>query len=347
MKSRLLHILLLTAAGTMAPSASAQEHVSAPPAERAPQAVRAMTVTLLGTAGGPQARVARSQPATLITVDGANYLFDVGAGTLRQLALAGLTANKLDTVFISHLHTDHTAGLPALTAFRWSYQMTGQKLPPLPILGPPGTEEMMRGAVQFATIPTETLRAQSPNAPKVSTTTQARNVLPGVVFDDGRIKVTAVENSHYDTVPIGDTGHGKELSYSYRIDSKYGSVLFTGDTGPSEAVVQLANGTDLLVSEIIDIPAVVRFIATNAKLPVGAEAGIVAHMEREHLSPEEVGKLARAAGVGKVLLTHIANPDLTPGEEQALAKGVAEEFGGPVILGQDLMTMAVGSDSAD
>ena len=314
------------------------------PGESQPAAGRskgAMVLTLLGTAGGPQARKDRSQPSNLLTVDGSAYLFDIGDGTVRQLAQAGMTTKDIRAAFVTHLHTDHVAGIPALLMFRWMYQMTGAPLSGLPLFGPPGTSEMTQGAVRFAMTPSETLRAQSPKAPQVSSAVVATDVQPGLVYSDDKIRVTAVANSHYDAVPIPNLGFGPSQSYSYRVDSTYGSVVFTGDTGPSAALNALAKGADVLVSEVIDIPAMAQFVAKASSLPPGAEKGIIAHMEREHLSPEEIGSMARAAGVGKVVLSHIANPDLTPAQTRALAIGVASRFDGPVVVGEDLMTMTV------
>lgn len=301
-----------------------------------------MVLTLLGTAGGPQARKDRSQPANLLVVDGHAYLFDIGDGTVRQLAQTGMMTHEIRAAFVTHLHTDHVAGIPALIMFRWMYQMTGAPFPAMSLIGPPGTVAMANGALQFARLPSETLRAQSPGAPGITASVAARDAEPGVVYADDKIRVTAVENSHYDAVPIPDLGIGRARSYAYRVDSAHGSIVFTGDTGVSKAVTALARGADVLVAEVIDLPAMAATLARIPSMPKDAARGILAHMEREHLSPAQIGDMAREAGVGKVVLSHIANADLTPAQTMALGTGVTARFGGPVIVGEDLMTMTVG-----
>lgn len=338
--------LFLAAAILLAPAGSR----AANPAAKGPAPVEnpvlarsrnAMVLTLLGTAGGPLARSDRSQPANLLLVGGSAYLIDAGEGTVGQLAKAGVTTGDLRAVFITHLHTDHTAGIPGLLMFRWSYLMAGMPLPTLRLLGPPGTAEMVDGAGHFAIWPTETLRAQAPKTPPVREVAEAANVLPGVIYQDDKIKVTAVENTHYDAVTLKEGPQGRHLSFSYRVDSRYGSVTFTGDTGPGKAVSELARGSDLLVSEIIDIPAMARFITRAASLPPGADKGIIAHMEREHLSPDAVARIARDAGVKKVVLSHIANPDLDADQMEALGRDVSQGYDGPVLVGRDLLTVTV------
>jgi ribonuclease BN (tRNA processing enzyme) len=69
---------------------------------------------------------------------------------------------------------------------------------------------------------------------------------PGVIFQDANIKVTAVENSHFN-FPPESPGHGKYKSYAPRFDTPDRSIVFTSDTGPSEAVSTLAKGADMLV----------------------------------------------------------------------------------------------------
>jgi ribonuclease BN (tRNA processing enzyme) len=301
-----------------------------------PDPPAASRVTLLGTGGGPIARASRSQPANLIVVRGHHYLVDAGDGTLRQLATLGVRPNRIDDIFITHLHFDHTAGLPAFMALDWQ----DQRRAPVGIFGPPGTVELVRRGLATFESAVNIFRPQLPDLPDFASLFQPHDLdvtTPRVVFRNADMTVTAVENSHYSTMTLPARSYGRDRSYSYRFDLPDRSIVFTGDTGPSPAVERLARGADVLVSEVIDLPAILRSLRARAHGTATDEEPLVAHMTREHLTPEEVGRLATRAGVGKVVLTHIAEP---PGVEQvdaaSLVAGVRSTYRGDVVLGNDL-----------
>ena len=91
----------------------------------------------LGTAGGPSARPGRAQSSNLLTVNGAYYVIDAGDGVARRLARAGIDLRNIGTIFITHHHDDHTAGLGTLMSLSWDRQRTQ----PIDVYGPPRTEE--------------------------------------------------------------------------------------------------------------------------------------------------------------------------------------------------------------
>jgi ribonuclease BN (tRNA processing enzyme) len=157
-------------------------------------------------------------------------------------------------------------------------------------------------------------------------------VAPGLIYDDGSVRVTAAENTHYQ-----DFNAGADKSFAYRFDTPDRSVVFTGDTGPSEAVTQLAIGADILVSEVVDVDAVTTL--ANAQDNGGnadPNSPLAAHMQREHLSPEAVGKMAQAAHVKMVVLSHIAPGSDDEHDMTRYSAGVKRYFSGPVIVGRDL-----------
>ena len=106
----------------------------------------------------------------------------------------------------------------------------------------------------------------------------------GLVYQDDHIRVTAAENSHYALMPAPARQQVK--SYSYRIETPHGIVAFTGDTGPSDAVVRLAQGADVLVTEVEDLDEISRFVenvAAQNHSPAQRAAALMAHMRQEHL----------------------------------------------------------------
>jgi ribonuclease BN (tRNA processing enzyme) len=287
---------------------------------------------LLGTAGGPIIRSYRSQPATLLIVNGKRVLVDCGEGTVRQLQRIGLGPEAVSTLFFTHLHFDHTAGLASLLAFDWA----GNNSRAIDIYGPPGTDVLVKSAINYFAIPMEIFRPmlKRPDLQQLVSSHTFEVVGPKVVYEDENMTVTAVENSHYKTVKLGAMPYGTARSYSYRFKTKDRTIFFTGDTGPSEAVTQLASGADILVSEIIDINQAMR----DAQSRGGSEQGVaavIAHQKQEHLTPQEVGKMATTANVKMVVLTHLAFASDSEGRAASFIEGVRETYSGPVIAGRD------------
>ena len=120
----------------------------------------------------------------------------------------------------------------------WEYQ----RRTPIDIYGPPGTEALVRGAIQYLTPNAEIRWSEGKRTPMASIF-HGHDVAPGMVFQDEAVKVMAVENTHFHFTS-GSPGYGKYKSYSYRFETPGRVVVFTGDTGPSDALTELAKGAD-------------------------------------------------------------------------------------------------------
>ena len=162
---------------------------------------------------------------------------------------------------------------------------------------------------------------------------------PGVIFQDANIKVTAAENNHFH-FPPNSPGYGKYKSYALRFDTADRSIVFTGDTGPSEAISALAKGADVLVSEVNSVEEwkeqQIR-IGRWQSMTVTQQEGSIRHMVEEHVTPEQVGEMAARAGVKTVILSHLpATGD--PKDDYARFIGlVKKNFSGDVKIAKDLM----------
>lgn len=294
-------------------------------------------VTLLGTAGGPPAHVARSQPASLLQVGGKAYLIDAGENVGQQLARAGVVASRVDATLLTHLHWDHTLGLDYLMATGW---MRGRRQP-MPIWGPPGTRTLVDRTVAAIGVGEAIFRAQAQERPPIASLYPAREVdvtTPQILFDDGTVKVSAVANSHFAQVRSAPHDYGVDKAYSYRFDMAAGAVVFTGDTGPSDALAGFAKGAALMVAEIVDLPSMkIALEATGSK---GQELDLLMqHMEHQHLTADALGQLAARAGVKKLALSHyVIGRDFDPA---AFVAPLRRHFGGDIIVGQDLMAIAL------
>ena len=307
-----------------------------------PSAVHASTthekstrLILLGTGGGPVTSLYRSQPASLLVVDGRPYLIDVGDGTTKQLKLAGYDATDIGHVFFTHLHLDHTAGLAPLMALNW---ITGNRQM-MQVYGPPGTSAMTRAAAEYLKIPSQIHGVVLPPHPPIADIATPHDLDIGdetLIFEDDRLRVFAVANSHYITTEIPSRSYGHDQAYSYRFETADRTIIFTGDTGPSAAIEKLARNADILVTEIIDVEATKQMLRRQFPVTDAQLEPLVAHMIKEHLVPEEVGKLASTAQVGMVVLSHVVPVTDERDYAPAFTTGVKKHFNGPVIMGQDL-----------
>lgn len=332
-----LSFFLPTTIAVLALAAAAGVAVAAP--AQTPTAVT--RIILLGTNGGPRPYPVRAEPANLLVVNGIPYLIDAGEGVAGQIAQAGFALPKVRTIFITHHHIDHDAGLSPLIALTWfDTAWDDQSLPPVQIYGPPATRFLTRAALDYLSVSERIFRAGVPALQPAATMFSAHDIRGnGEFYRDGRISVTAAENTHFH-FKSGSAATGTDMSFSYRFDTPHGSVVFTGDTGPSPAVTALARNADVLVSEVClcDTPAKVHPPTTSqASLRTAAAMDQEEnfHMRNEHLTPEEVGELAAAAHVKVVILTHFV-PGKTTDPTQFTA-GVMRYFSGPVIPGKDLL----------
>ena len=296
-------------------------------------------VLFLGTAGGPPLRVDRSEPSTLLIVDGREYLIDCGIGTMRRMLRAGVKSETVRTIFFTHLHADHDLGLADVMANDFFRQSLAHRAEPIDIYGPPQTKELVDAAFHFITVgfrPFENLWPPTNGSYRSPFVTHEFD-RGGVIFQDDKIRVIAAENSHYALMPPQRRAQFK--SFSYRIETPHGVVVFTGDTGPSAAVERLARGADVLVAEANngDPQSVAKVTASMAARnhwsPAQAKA-FRAHFQREHLDTHEIGHLAAKAHVKAVLLYHYVPENKA--DQAAYVTGVQASFSGPVFAPDDL-----------
>lgn len=241
-------------------------------------------------------------------------LVDCPDGTARQLALAGINLTRIERIFITHNHSDHMAGLGALLLLAWG---AGLKTPvaihgPLPIRQIVAAELSAGGADIGYRIREE----GRPDLRRLVTADEIRG--PGVVITAPPVRVTCAKVNHY-TVP----------AFAYRFDLPDRSIVYSGDTGPSPALVELARGADVLVHEAMMASAIDRIVDTNAP-------NLREHLLKSHSTTEQVGQTAAAAGVKTVVLTHLvpAFPDIT---DEMWTAGVRRYFKGRIVIGRDLM----------
>jgi ribonuclease BN (tRNA processing enzyme) len=251
---------------------------------------------------------------------------------MERLAGAGFQPAQVETAFISHLHMDHIGGLQGLIGLRW---FTGAQNM-LTIYGPPGTDVLVAGIIQSLR-PSVRIGLGIPlQVPTPEQQTRVVIVKDGADLNVDGVRVRAVRNSHFDDPPGHPPDDGSQ-SLSYRFDYNGYGIGFTGDTGPSDAVARLEKGVDLLMSEVMDVPAMIAVYTQSAKLiPPQAKAAVAQHFKTQHLTPQEAGKIAAEAGVRRLVFTHLGIPGTTDADAPKLIREAHETFKGEVIVAHDL-----------
>jgi len=273
----------------------------------------------LGTMGGPVGESGRSQPANLIAAADGAWFVDVGDGAVQQMTRAGYHLPQVRGVFISHLHFDHIGGLSALIGLRHQSNAPGV----LQIYGPPGTLALVDGLLASMAPSTEA-GFGLPGAVRVdpATTVKVHELRDNDTVALAGMNVTVAKNTHYSFHP-GSEEDKKFESLAFRFDFPARSILFTGDTGPSERVVALGKGADLLVTEMIDVPATVAAVQRiNPKLSQANRDSMTKHLSAHHVNPTQVGEMATAMGVKKIVATHL----VVTGADAARRQGYIDEI---------------------
>ena len=271
-------------------------------------------VVVLGT-GTPNADPDRSGPAVAIVANGSAYLVDAGPGVVRRAAAAArggveaLAPKRLERVFITHLHSDHTVGLPDLIFTPWTLERTV----PLAVYGPPGIKAMT-GHLQAAY--SEDVRNRIDGAEPANTTgwaVQAHEVDSGVVYRDSNVVVRAF------AVPHGDWRH----ALGYRFEAGGRSIVVSGDARASDAIVRACDGCDVLVHEV--------FSAERFKT---REPEWQRYHAAAHTSTAELAQLAARARPKLLVLYH----QLYWGtDDDGLLREIrAAGYQGPVVSAKDL-----------
>jgi ribonuclease BN (tRNA processing enzyme) len=319
-----LLVMVLTAVTVVA-----QESTSQPPSRQTART----RVVLLGT-GTPVPDPDRSGPATAIVVDDRAYLVDFGPGVVRRAESAALSRampavepGNLKVAFLTHLHSDHTAGYSDLIFTGW----TSGRTVPLEVYGPSGLNSMTEHILQAYRVDIETRtnpdgnQRRFPDGWKVN----AHEIKSGVIYKDEKVTVTAFA-----------TKHAME-SYGYRFDTPDRRIVISGDTNPVEETVKACSGCDVLIHEAQPLELL-------AKMPESIQSFVAKY----HTTTEQLAELAKKAHPKLLVIYHtisfppgIAPPRLLPpragadalyASPEMLRKEIGSRYSGEFVIGKDL-----------
>jgi len=278
-----------------------------------PKPVKRTEIVLLGT-GTPNADPDRSGPAVAIVVNDVPYLVDFGPGVVRRAEAAhrkgvsGLAVANLRRAFVTHLHSDHTAGYADLILTPWAL---GRK-EPLEVWGPPGLKEMTDHIVMAYKEDIMVRLEGSEPANQTGFQVNTHEIEPGEVYKDENVVVTAF--------PVR---HGAwRYAFGYRFKTPDRSIVVSGDTTASSTVVEACNGCDVLIHEVY----------SQAGFAAREPAWQKYHSEY-HTSSRALAELAAKARPGLLILYHQLIWSST--EEELLAE-VRRGYKGKVVSGRDL-----------
>jgi ribonuclease BN (tRNA processing enzyme) len=277
-----------------------------------------LRLVLLGTAGGPTPKAGRAAPAQVLLFDDAAYVVDCGNGVPRQLRLAGVPLRSLRHVFLTHHHSDHNADYGTLLLLAWASDLTTI----VDTCGPLPLTKMTALFLEMNETDVK-VRMADEGRPPLAPLIRPHDVADeGVVLREGGLTVACTHVSH----PL------VEHALAYRFDSPDRSIVISGDTSPSANLIRLAKNADVLVHEVIYLPAIDKMIAGSPN-----PAALKRHLLASHTPVEEAGRVAAEANVRTLVLSHFV-----PGEPGLVAnsawlEGAKKHFKGEVILGEDLL----------
>ena len=275
---------------------------------------------LLGTKGGPRVGGARANPANVVLAGGAPYIVDCGYGVTRQLIAANIRPEQVRTILITHHHSDHTLELGPLLYNIW----VGGVHEPLDVWGPPPLRQVIDGFLHSMDYDIA-VRIHDEGRVDLRTLVRVHEFeAPAVLFEKGGMRVSATKVHH---PPLTH-------SYAYRFDAPDRSIVLSGDTAVCPQIVAFARGADVLLHEVMHLGGVDRLIAARPSI-----ARLRDHLLASHTTTEKVGKVAAQAGVKTLVLNHLVPGDDPSITEEMWTAAARKDFGGTVILGQDLQVI--------
>lgn len=270
-------------------------------------------IVMLGT-GTPIPDPDRQGPSLVIVVDSTPYFFDAGTGIVRRVVGAqregvpGLRMPRLQHLFITHLHSDHTLGLADLLLTPW---VQGRTVP-LEVYGPPGAQRMVSSILDAYDEDIHERLSTSGGPSANGWKANVHEVAAGVVYKDALVTVRAFAVPHT----------GWKYAFGYRIDTPDRSIVFSGDTRPSPAIAAACNGCDVLIHEVYSDSGFANIPPVRQKYHAQA-----------HTSATQLGTIATNARAKLLILTHILF--FGASEARVLAE-VRSTFKGTVVLPHDL-----------
>ncbi|MEO8558816.1 MAG: MBL fold metallo-hydrolase [Rhodospirillales bacterium] len=276
-----------------------------------------MHLTLLGT-GCPICDPKRMGPSNLVRRNDKAFLVDCGSGATQRLVGAGSKGAALDAVFLTHLHSDHIVDLLQLILSSWHQ---GRDRPQF-FYGPSGTKRFVDGLLELWRPEFEQRIAHEKRASIAALSVEVTEFTEGQIWQQGDITVRAVKVEHS---PIKNA-----VGFIFEAGGK--KLAFSGDTAYCPALIEASKGADVLVHEC--------YLHHEIKPAPGRTAESMRNVAAYHTLADEVGKVAAEAKVKCLVLNHFVP---TTFDRHEVLKRVRADYDGPIVVGEDLMGLDLGS----
>ncbi len=274
-----------------------------------------MLVTLLGT-GCPQVHTHRFGPASLVQIGEMSFLVDCGSGVTQRMAAAGVSGANLDALLLTHLHSDHLVDLYQLVISSWHQ---GRERPQR-VFGPAGTRAFAEATMEVWRKEREQRIAWECRPSTAGLELEITEFEDGVIWDAEALRISAFAVDHRPVEP----------AFGFLFETAKARVAFSGDTTVCDGLVSAAKDVDLLVHECF----IHRHMAPGRMRSAQGLANVAAY----HTLSSDVGKVAARAGAGMLLLHHFVPAEF---DRDALLREVCADFKGPVVIGEDLLSVDV------
>jgi ribonuclease Z len=280
-------------------------------------------VTLLGT-GTPIPYPDRSGPSTLVEAGNQKLLFDVGRGVPVRMRQINVPLAKIDAVFLTHYHSDHTSGIPDLWLSGWLPGSWARRTTPFHVIGPVGAKSLMANLEKAYALDIKIRLDDEKLPPEGIATIVDEFEQDGIVYEKDGVKVIAFTVDH---------GPAIKPAVGYRIEYKDHSAVISGDTRYNQNVIKFGTGADVLIHEVCVAP------------PALLENLFVQRVIAHHTSPREAGQVFAQAKPKMAAYTHlvlIASDKVPPPTVESIVAETRQTYGGPLEVGEDLMSFEIG-----
>jgi ribonuclease BN (tRNA processing enzyme) len=284
------------------------------------QSLFATTQLIILGSGTPNPDPERSGSAYAVIVDDTPYLIDFGPGIIRSAAalspawggeIKGASVENLEHAFLTHIHSDHSAGLSDLLLTPWVMGRENR----LQLFGPPGLEKMALSILDAYQEDIDYRVNGTQPANKTGYKFEFTELKNGIVFQDNNLTVEAFKVNHGDF----------DDAFGFRFTSKDKVIVFSGDTGPSKSLEKYAKGADILVHEVYSQAG---FLKKTLEWQI--------YHQGHHTSTHEVGEIATRAQPKLLVLSHIL---FWGSEPEDILRETQETYKGEIKIAEDLMVI--------